>query len=302
MIPVLGRGSSWAERQAERARLVFEPLDNGFRSCADAQALQAICARLSHENVWRFFRRWQHLLPSPFTRDDRARGYRYQLAFRQLELSDTRFFDRPQVGREWFERHARDQLALGRPDQVAIVFGRRISARRPACFEPRHPPRRRGRDPDPLPRLEGEAIPQGRARAPHRDDRQRHARLRHRPTGHERKLGGARPDRPRGKRPPPRRAARRLRVRARRRHARARSPALARRQGPARAGPSLRRSPRDGAALGAVLLLHLLEGITNRSLHPLVAGLLPGYRPRLLTYDLRRNGFLVRIAGSHRYQ
>jgi hypothetical protein len=50
---------------------------------------------------------------------------------------------------------------------------------------------------------------------------------------------------------------------------------------------------------------HLLEGVTNRTLQPLVAGLLPGYSARQMTYDLRRlrrNGFLLRTAGSQRYQ
>jgi hypothetical protein len=50
---------------------------------------------------------------------------------------------------------------------------------------------------------------------------------------------------------------------------------------------------------------HLLDGVTNRSLRNLVAGFLPGYTPRQMTYDLRRlrrNGFLVRIEGSNRYR
>lgn len=50
---------------------------------------------------------------------------------------------------------------------------------------------------------------------------------------------------------------------------------------------------------------HLLEGVTNRSLRERVAGYLPGYTPRQMTYDLRRlrrNGFLARRAGSNRYE
>ena len=50
---------------------------------------------------------------------------------------------------------------------------------------------------------------------------------------------------------------------------------------------------------------HLLEGISNRSLRTLVAGLLPGYSARQASYDLRRlcrNGLLIRLPGTHRYQ
>lgn len=93
-------GHEWAKRQAEQAGIGYQPLDNGFRSCSDGEALAAIYARLRARDVWSFFRRWQRVLPSPLTAEDGRRGYRYQLAFRQLELSDTRVFDRPQAGRD----------------------------------------------------------------------------------------------------------------------------------------------------------------------------------------------------------
>lgn len=130
-------GHEWGKRQAARAGIAFEALDNGFRSTTDAAALAAICERLCAREVWRFFDRWMSRLPSPFTNADRRRGYRYQLAFRQLELSDTRVFDRPAAGRAWFEQTIRDQLTLGRPDQVALVFQRRINRRTPGRFHTR---------------------------------------------------------------------------------------------------------------------------------------------------------------------
>ena len=43
-------------------------------------------------------------------------------------------FDRPAAGRAWFERTLPDQLTLGRPDQVAIVFARRVSRQTPGRF------------------------------------------------------------------------------------------------------------------------------------------------------------------------
>jgi len=45
--------------------------------------------------------------------------------------------------------------------------------------------------------------------------------------------------------------------------------------------------------------------LTNRSLRTLIAGLIPGYSARHMTYDLRRlrrNGLIARVAGTHRYQ
>ena len=58
------------------------------------QRLAEVCNSLSAEDVWLFFERWQAALPSPLTDEDRRRGYVYDLAFRQLEISDTRIFDK----------------------------------------------------------------------------------------------------------------------------------------------------------------------------------------------------------------
>ena len=63
-------GHEWAKRQLEKARIGYEALDNGFRSCKDPAALQRICDRLGPGAVKNFFWRWLHRLPSPFTAAD----------------------------------------------------------------------------------------------------------------------------------------------------------------------------------------------------------------------------------------
>ena len=130
-------GHEWAKRQLEKAGVGYEALDNGFRSCADPVRLQKICDRLGPAVVNRFFWRWLFRLPSPFTQADLRAGYGYQLAFRQFEVSDTCVFDRPQAGRMWFEAVIRDHLDVGRPNQIALVFDRRISRRTPGKFRTR---------------------------------------------------------------------------------------------------------------------------------------------------------------------
>ena len=50
---------------------------------------------------------------------------------------------------------------------------------------------------------------------------------------------------------------------------------------------------------------HLFAGITNASLRELVAGLIPGYSARQMTYDLRRlrrKGLIRRIPKTQRYE
>ena len=111
-------------------------MDRAF-ACEDAVALQAICGTLYWGDIERFWRFWEQQLPSPLTSEDRDRGYGYKLSIRQLELSDTRVPERPSHVRDWFELMLKDQLALGRPDNVQIVFDRKITSRTPGRFRTR---------------------------------------------------------------------------------------------------------------------------------------------------------------------
>jgi hypothetical protein len=50
---------------------------------------------------------------------------------------------------------------------------------------------------------------------------------------------------------------------------------------------------------------HLFAGLTNNSLRELVAGFIPGYSARQMTYDLRRlrrKGLIRRVPGSQHYE
>ena len=84
-----------------------------------------------------FLARWLLRLPSPFTPTELQGDYGYELAFRQLEVSETCVFDRPQAGRMWFEGVIRDHLDVGRPDQMALIFQRRVTRCTPGRFRTR---------------------------------------------------------------------------------------------------------------------------------------------------------------------
>src|SRR4051812_8345417 len=119
-------GHEWAKRQAARAGIGFTALDNGFAAVADPAAVQAICDALGPEHIYALLHKWLAILPSPFTDADRAAGYRYELSVLQAEFSLTQVLDRPVTGRVFFEQVIRDNLDAGRPDQVALIFNRRI--------------------------------------------------------------------------------------------------------------------------------------------------------------------------------
>lgn len=119
-------GHHWAQRQALKAGIEFEAMDNAFASVADPAGLQAICDQLGPEQIDALLRKWLAILPNPYTPADRAAGYTYQLSVLQAEFSLTQMLDAPVAGRIFFEQVIRDNLDLGRPDQVSLIFHRRI--------------------------------------------------------------------------------------------------------------------------------------------------------------------------------
>lgn len=122
-------GNEWAKRQAAKAGVTFTPLDNGFASCEDPKKLQKICDRLDDTKIDRFVRKWLARLPHPFTAADRRAGYRYDISILQAEFSLTQTLDRPLAGRVFFEEVIRDNLDIGRPDRVSLIFDRRVRCR-----------------------------------------------------------------------------------------------------------------------------------------------------------------------------
>jgi len=130
-------GHEYVKRQLAKAGIAFEPLDNGVLSCADPQRLQAICDGLSAAKINALLRKWLARLPHPFTAADRKAGYRYHVSILQAEFSLTQVLDRPQTGRIFFEQVIRENLDIGRPDQVQLIFARRVRKDTPGRFRTR---------------------------------------------------------------------------------------------------------------------------------------------------------------------
>jgi hypothetical protein len=131
-IKVWINGHEWAKRQCVKAGIGFTPLSNGFATCADPAALQAICDRLGPGTIEVFFHRWMNVLPLPLMPADRDAGYWWELSMRQIETSRTLVFDAPRHARGFVEALVADNLDLGRPDSVELIFtGPRRTGRRP---------------------------------------------------------------------------------------------------------------------------------------------------------------------------
>jgi hypothetical protein len=130
-------GHEYAKRQLAQKGIAFEALDNGILSCAEPERVQKICDGLSAEKIDGFLRKWLRLLPHPFTGADRKAGYRYDISILQAEFSLTQVLDRPVHGRLFFEQVIRENLDLGRPQQVQLIFNRKITRKTPGRFRTR---------------------------------------------------------------------------------------------------------------------------------------------------------------------
>ncbi|MDQ4129507.1 MAG: hypothetical protein M3133_00700 [Actinomycetota bacterium] len=130
-------GHEWAKRQAAKAGLGFTSLANGFASCDDPDRLQAICDRLGPNQILVFFERWMSVVPTPLSAADRAGGYWWELSMRQIEVSRTIVFDAPRRGRAFFEAMVADNLDIGRPSEVRLIFDRQIYKNTKGTFRTR---------------------------------------------------------------------------------------------------------------------------------------------------------------------
>jgi hypothetical protein len=130
-------GHEYAKCQLRKEGIAFKALDNGFVSCEDTKRLQKICDDLGPEQIDDLLRRWQERLPHPFAPRDQEAGYRYDVSILQAEFSLTQILDRPLSGRVLFEEIIRENLDLGRPDMVQLIFNRRVTKRTPGPFRTR---------------------------------------------------------------------------------------------------------------------------------------------------------------------
>ena len=64
------------------------------------------------------------MLPLPLTDADHAAGYWWELSMRQVEVSRTIVFTQPRHARGFFEALVADNLDIGRPEQVELIFSR----------------------------------------------------------------------------------------------------------------------------------------------------------------------------------
>ena len=125
-VKVWVNGHEWAKQQARKLGLGFTELSNGFAACDDPALLQRICDALQPGTIEVFFQRWLHRLPLPLAPADRDAGWWWELSMAQVEVSRTICFTQPRYARGFFDALVTDNLDLGRPDTLEIIFDRQV--------------------------------------------------------------------------------------------------------------------------------------------------------------------------------
>lgn len=130
-------GHEYAKRQLEKEGIAYEPLDNGILTCEAPERLQSILEGFDEVKIEQGVRKWFGRLPQAFAEADREAGFTYHLSILQAEFARTQVFDRPLAGRHLFEEIIRENLDLGRPSQVSLIFNRRVHRNTPGTFRSR---------------------------------------------------------------------------------------------------------------------------------------------------------------------
>jgi len=130
-------GHEYLKRQLTKEGIAYEELANGILSCEDPKRMQELANGLTPAKILLFLSKWQHHLPCPFTIRDQRAGYQYRTSISQIEFALTQVVDRPVHGRIFFEEVIRENIDLGRPDNLQLIFARRVTKRTPGPFRTR---------------------------------------------------------------------------------------------------------------------------------------------------------------------
>ncbi|HUK72259.1 MAG TPA: hypothetical protein VLW50_26410 [Streptosporangiaceae bacterium] len=171
-------GHEWARQQCRKAGLGFTELSSGFAACDDPAVLQKICDALQPGTIEVFFQRWLHRLPLPLGSADQQADYWWELSMAWVEISRTIVFTQPRHARAFFDALVTDNLDLGRPDIIEIIFDRQVRKDTISEFKTKVVTRGTEITINAFYRHSRIKSPEGQPGAAHRDRHQR--RLRHR--------------------------------------------------------------------------------------------------------------------------
>jgi hypothetical protein len=133
---LLINGHEWLACQMRREGIRFRQHANAFLTCSDPQRLQQLADGFSAQHIIALAQRWLARLAPPLMDAHERRAARdYRLFFSQTEYCNNLIFRRRAPLDQLAERLLDHNRGIGRPDKLALIFGRRVSRRTPGGFQ-----------------------------------------------------------------------------------------------------------------------------------------------------------------------
>jgi hypothetical protein len=122
-------GHEWVAQHLRQEKIDFHQVDNAFLDCANPERLQELADAFAPGAIQQALDDSLACWLSYFTAAEREQGYRHQAFFTQVEYCHNLIFHKQAALARMFDRLVDFNRNIGRPDKLAIIFGR-------PCFRP----------------------------------------------------------------------------------------------------------------------------------------------------------------------
>jgi hypothetical protein len=109
----------------QREGIAFVQHDNVFTDCANPERLQQLSDAFASKDLEQPVEAFLAKFCPFFSEAEREEGYRHQLYMNQMEYCHNLLFHKPAAAQRLFDRLMDANRAMGRPDKLAITFGRK---------------------------------------------------------------------------------------------------------------------------------------------------------------------------------
>ena len=126
----------WLGLRLREQGIGFRQCSNAFLSCSDPEALQKLADSLTAHDLVQCGQKWLAYLTPFFTEKERKQaGCQHRLFFSQVEYCDNLIFRRRAALDQLGERLLDANRTIGQPNQLTLIFGRKITPRYPGQLQ-----------------------------------------------------------------------------------------------------------------------------------------------------------------------
>jgi hypothetical protein len=124
-IQVCLNGHEWLAQQLSSEGIAFRKHDNAFLACERPDRLQELADAFGAQHIGAAMEVWLPRFVPFFSAEERAEGYRHRLFVAQAEYCHNAIFHSAAGLDRLFGRLLDSNRAIGHPDKLAVIFGRK---------------------------------------------------------------------------------------------------------------------------------------------------------------------------------